>query len=169
MSQIELRTFTEEEYHTFFRQYQPDPMMDPSPFHYSYEQISRSYLYNHGGYRNNYVHFGIFQDNVPVGSFQLKRIDPEKRQCEFGIILRDETVKNKGIGSEAIRYGMEIAKDRYHLKRIIGDTMGRNTRMIHVFEKMGFTLIETVPEAYEMPDGTKEDRHVYAKLLTEDI
>ena len=165
---IELRSFTEEEYHTFFRQYRPDPLMDPSPFRYNREQISRSYAYNHGGYRKDYVHLGIFLDNEPVGSFQLKRIDQEKKQCEFGIILKNDSVKNRGIGTEAIRLGMELARDKYQMKKMIGDTMGRNKRMMRVFEKLGFTWYETVPEAFEMPDGTKEDRYVYIALLTED-
>lgn len=168
MSRIELRTFTEEEYHAFFRNYQSDPLMDPSPFRYNREQISRSYAYNHGGYRENYVHLGIFLDDEPVGSFQLKRMDPEKKQCEFGIILRDDSVKNKGIGTEAIRAGLRIARDRYGMETVIGDTMGRNKRMMRVFEKLGFTLTETVPGAFELPDGSREDRYVYTKQLKED-
>lgn len=168
MEHIELRTFTEEEYHTFFRLYQPDRMMDLSPFRYNYEQISRSYIYNHGGYRENYEHFGIFLNHEPIGSFQLKRIDLQKKQCEFGIILRDDSVKNKGIGTEAIRQGMEIAKNRYGIQRMIGDTMGRNKRMMHVFEKLGFSLVEKVPDAFDLPDGTKEDRFVYIKQISED-
>ena len=165
---IELRTFTEGEYHAFFRRYQPDPMMDSSPFRYNREQISRSYVYNHGGYRENYVHLGIFENNEPVGSFQLKRMDPEKSRCEFGIILRDDRVKNRGVGTEAIRQGMKLAKEKYGIQTIIGDTMGRNTRMMHVFEKLGFTLSEKVQDAFELPDGTKEDRYVYIKRLTEE-
>ena len=165
---IELRTFTEEEYHAFFRRYQPDPMMDLSPYRYNHEQISRSYIYNHGGYRENYEHLGVFLNHEPVGSFQLKRIDRQKKQCEFGIILRDDSVKNKGIGTEAIRLGMKHAVDQYGIRIFIGDTMGRNRRMMHVFEKLGFSLAETVPDAFELPDGTKEDRYVYIKKITED-
>ena len=168
MSRIELRTFTEAEYHAFFRRYQADPMMDPSPFRYNREQVSRSYAYNHGGYRENYVHLGIFLDDEPVGSFQLKRMDPEKKQCEFGIILREDSVKNKGIGTEAIREGLCIARDRYGMKTVIGDTMGRNPRMMHVFEKLGFVLTETVPGAFELPDGSREDRYVYSRQLKEE-
>ena len=168
MNRIELRTFTEAEYHTFFRRYQADPMMDPSPFRYNREQVSRSYAYNHGGYRENYVHLGIFLDNEPVGSFQLKRMDPEKKRCEFGIILRDDSVKNKGIGTEAIRAGLRIARDRYGMETMIGDTMGRNPRMMHVFEKLGFVLTETVPGAFKMPDGSREDRYVYSRQLKEE-
>ena len=168
LDRIELRTFTEEEYHAFFRRYQPDPMMDLSPYRYNHEQISRSYIYNHGGYRENYEHLGVFLNHEPVGSFQLKRIDRQKKQCEFGIILRDDSVKNKGIGTEAIRQGMNMAKTKYGVQIFIGDTMGRNKRMMHVFEKLGFSLAEKVPGAFDLPDGTKEDRYVYIKQLTEE-
>ena len=83
-------------------------------------------------------------------------MDPEKKTCEFGIILRDDSVKDRGIGTEAIRIGMKLARDRYGMISIIGDTMGRNKRMARVFEKLGFTLTETVPGAFELPDGTRE-------------
>ena len=145
-----------------------DPLMDPSPFHYNREQVSRSYLYNHGGFRSDYVHMGIFYDKIPVGSFQLKRMDPEKRSCEFGIILQNDSCKNRGIGTEAIRLGMEAARDLYGMKTLIGDTMGRNKRMIRVFEKLGFQLTEKIPASFELPDGQKEDRLVYRINLTED-
>ena len=164
---VELRSFTEKEYHQFFKGYESDPLMDPLPFVYNKEQISRSYAYNHGGYRENYAHFGIFLDGKPVGSFQLKRMDPVSKKCEFGIILQNDLVKNHGIGTEAIRLGLETARDRFGMKTVIGDTMGRNKRMIHVFEKLGFTLIETVPGSFELPGGIREDRLVFEKNLEE--
>ena len=167
MDRIELRPFTEKEYHAFFRRYRSDPITDPTPFVYNREQISRSYTYNYGGFRENYVHLGIFIRNDPVGAFQLKRMDPEKKQCEFGIILRDDSVKNRGIGTEAIRTGISLAHSRYHMNRIIGDTMGHNKRMIHIFEKLGFTLSETVPGAFELPDGMKDDRLIFILDLSE--
>ena len=168
MDGIQLRTFTEEEYHRFFRHYQSDPMMDPSPFRYNREQVSRSYAYNHNGYRTDYVHYGIFLDGKPVGSFQLKRMDCERKTCEFGIILQNDKVKNRGIGSAAIREAIRIARDEFGMETLVGDTMGRNSRMIHVFEKLGFRLTEKVPASFELPDGTKEDRLVYTKKLTEE-
>ena len=168
MNQIELRAFTEAEYHLFFRHYISDPLMDPSPFRYDREQVSRSYAYNHSGYRTDYVHFGIFLDGEPVGSFQLKRMDSLRKSCEFGIILQHDGVKNRGIGTEAIRLGMAIAREQYGITTIIGDTMGRNRRMIHVFEKLGFRLTETVPRAFEFSDGHREDRLVFTKQLMEE-
>ena len=168
MEKLELRAFEEEEYHAFFKHYVPDPMMDPSPFIYNREQISRSYLYNHGGYRPDYVHYGAFIGQKAVGSLQLKRIDLEKHSCEFGIILQNDEVKDQGIGTAAILELMLLARDQYGINLMIGDTMKRNKRMIRVFEKLGFELVETVPEAFALPDGQKEDRLVYHKHLREE-
>lgn len=168
MSLIELRTFTETEYHAFFRRYQADPLIDPFPFRYNREQVSRSYDYNHGGYRNDYEHFGIFADGEPVGSFQLKRIDRDRKKCEFGIILRDESVRNCGIGTETIRQAMKLAASKYQIETLIGETMGRNYRMMRVFEKLGFQLTERIPDAFELADGTRQDRLVYQKQITEE-
>ena len=167
MDRLELRTFTEEEYHEFFRNYVSDPLTGFSPFTYSREQVSRSYLYNHGGYRTDYVHYGAFLGPEPVGSLQIKRMDPEKRSCEFGIILRNDELKDRGIGTAAIRKLMDLARDQYGMETMIGDTMGCNRRMIRVFEKLGFKMIETVPEAFELPDGRREDRLVFQKNLRE--
>ena len=168
MMHLELRTFTEDEYHAFFRDYVSDPMAGDGPFYYNREQISRSYAYNHSGYRDHYAHYGIFLDGRPVGSFQLKRIDPVHQSCEFGIILQNDSVKNRGIGTEAIRAGIRIAQEQFGVRLIIGDTMGRNKRMIRVFEKLRFDHTETVRNAFELFDGSKEDRLVYTKTLTEE-
>lgn len=168
MREIVLRPFMPEEYHAFFRRYIPDPVTDPTPFTYNREQIERSYRYNYGGFQENYAHYGIFLDDEPVGSLQLKRMDPEKGTGEFGIILRDDGVKNQGIGTRAVLLAMAEARNRYHLKMLMGDTMGRNLRMIRVFEKTGFELQERIPDAFRLSDGSRQDRLVYRKKLMEE-
>ena len=165
---ITLSPFTEPEYHRFFRKYEQDPLMSSAPFKYDREQISNSYRYNYGGFRKGYAHYGIFLDGEPVGSFQLKRIDPEARSCEFGIILQSDRYKNRGIGTEAIRIGLGIARTEFNVKTVYGDTMGRNARMRRVFEKLGFELEETVENAFELPEGGYEDRLVWKKDLTDE-
>lgn len=159
--------FTEEQYHCFFRGYVPDPMMTEAPFRYNREQISNSYRYNYGGFQKGYAHYGIFLNGLPVGSFQLKRINPEKHTCEFGIILQNDRYKNRGIGTEAIRIGLEIARTEHDVQTVFGDTMGRNMRMRRVFEKLGFELCETVHQAFEVENGGYEDRLVWKKELEE--
>ena len=166
--EIELRAFTEEEYHEFFRGYEPDPAADPCPFTYDRDRITKSYAYNHSGVRKNYAHYGVFSDRRPVGSFQLKRIDSENRRCEFGIILQNERVRNRGIGTEAIRLGMAEARDRFGIRVFTGDTMAGNNRMQRVFEKIGFRLAETEKGGFRLPDGSAEDRLVYEIILSEE-
>ena len=165
LKKLELRKFSEDEYHAFFQGYQSDPMMGNNQFVYNKEQISRSYAYNHDKNREDYAHYGIFLDGIPIGSFQLKRIDRAKKCCEFGIILQNNDVKNCGIGTEAIRLGMKEAHDLFHMEKIYGDTMKRNLRMQRVFDKLDFHLIEVIPDAFELSDGSKEDRLVYEKTL----
>lgn len=164
MADIILRSFTEEEYHQFFRRYRPDPVMDPSPFHYSYEQISRVYRYNFGGFRKDYAEYGIFLDNRPVGSFQLKRIDADRKTCEFGIILQNDEMKNKGIGTRAIQIGIHTARRQYGMTSITGETLEHNHRMIHIFEKLGFTLAES----RSAPSASGGTILVYQLQLTEE-
>lgn len=169
MRQIELRAFTEEEYHVFFREYQPDLIMDPSssPFVYNYEQVSRSYRYNYGGFRDHYIHYGVFMDQRPVGSLQLKRINDKEKSCEIGIILQNESIKDLGIGTEAIRMAIQKAIHQLGLEYMIGDTLESNKRMIRVFEKLGFQLKERIPDAFRLSDGRKTGRLVYIKRITE--
>ena len=163
---IELRPYTEKEYQQFFQGYVADPLMEPMPFVYNRESVSRSYQYNYF-HRDHYAHFGIFNEQQePLGCFQLKRMDEEKRRCEFGIILQNDKVKDQGIGTLAILQGMEIARTRYNMTRIMGDTSSRNLRMKHIFEKLGFRLIETVPNAFLLDYNLPGDRLIYEKDLT---
>ena len=165
IQKITLSPFSEEDYHRFFRGYISDPLMTSVPFRYNYEQISNSYRYNYGGYQKGYAHYGIFLDDIPVGSFQLKRMDPEKQTCEFGIILQNDHYKNRGIGTEALRIGLDIARNQFHIRMVYGDTAGRNIRMQRVFQKLGFKLCETIPDAFEMADGSRDVRLVWKKEL----
>lgn len=163
---IIFRKPSEEEYHAFFRRYESDPVLDAHPFVYSREQVSRSYHYQYDLLRNDYRHYGIFLDHNLIGCFQLKRIDKVKRKCEFGIILRDRTVRGHGYGTQAVKEGMSIANKQFDVRYYSGDTMSLNIPMRKVFIKLGFALIETVPSAF-MIRGIAADRLIYQKDLEE--
>lgn len=156
---ITLRPFTRDEYHDFFRRYVADPIMDPRPYRYSFEHVDRNYDYDESR-RDLYPTFGIFTDDAAVGILSLKRIDKGAKRCEIGLIMADDTCKNRGYGTAAMRLGMEKAVQWYGVEHIWADTMGANTRMQHVLDKLGFHLMERVPQVYDMPGG-KQDRLVY--------
>ena len=106
-------------------------------------------------------------DQRPVGSLQLKRINDKEKSCEIGIILQNESIKDLGIGTEAIRMAIQKAVHQLGLEYMIGDTLESNKRMIRVFEKLGFQLKERIPDAFRLSDGRKTGRLVYIKRITE--
>lgn len=147
---VTLRPFTREEYHVFYQDYVADPIMDPNVYHYSREYVDRCYDYNLSR-QSWYPIFGIFtEDGECVGTLSLKRIDPQEKRCEIGIMLRDDTCKNRGYGTQALRQAIQIARDVYHVEHIYADTMGSNTRMQHIFDKLGFRFIGRTHDVYNM-------------------
>ena len=165
MPEVTLRPASEAEYHLFFRGYQSDPLIDSHPFVYSREMVSRSYQYNYSGIQKGYAHYGIFCGDQMIGCFQLKRMNFEKKSCEFGIILQNDSLKGKGYGTQAVILGICEAKDHFKIRYLIADTMSINFAMRRIFDKLGFDLTETVPNAYQLSDGSMADRLVYQKDL----
>lgn len=159
MTNVILRPFTRAEYHLFFQQYVPDPLMDPHPYRYQATHVDHQFDYDESR-KEWYPTFGIFADEKPVGILSLKRIDKTERKCEIGLMMANDTYKNQGYGTQAMLLGIQLAAAHYDVHHIRADTMGRNTRMQHILEKLGFMLIERVPMIYDMPAG-KDDRLVY--------
>lgn len=147
---IELRSFTRENWHEFWRRYVADPIMDPNPYNYVKERVEESF--NKNIERDSwYPSFGIFLKNGnPIGLMSLKRIDYEKSRCELSIILVDNSVKGKGYGTEAVSLLINYAFNDLGLNRIYADTMGTNYSMQRIFKKMGFQLIEKIESYYDM-------------------
>lgn len=156
---IILRPFTRWEYHDFFQRYVPDPMMHPRPYHYQHEHVDCCFAYDESR-RDWYPTFGIFADGTAVGALSLKRIDQETQKCEIGLMMVDDNCKNHGYGTAAMKLGMQKAVEDYGVLHIWADTMGANTRMQHILDKLGFRLVERITNAYDMPNG-KQDRLVY--------
>lgn len=156
---IILRPFTRWEYHDFFQRYVPDPVMDPRPYHYQHEHVDRCFAYDESR-RDWYPTFGIFAEGVAIGILSLKRIDHETQKCEIGLMMVDDSCKNHGYGTVAMKLGMQKAVDDYGVLHIWADTMDSNTRMQHILDKLGFCLVERITNAYDMPNG-KQDRLVY--------
>lgn len=159
MTQVDLRPFTREEYHEFFRGYVPDPLMDPHPYHYQKTHVDRNFEYDEAR-RSWYPTFGIFASDAIVGTLSLKRIDHAAQKCEIGLMMMNDACKNQGFGTAAMRLAMQMAQTEYGMKSIWADTMGSNTRMQHILEKLGFQLVERIENVYDMPHG-KEARLVY--------
>ncbi|MCL2670461.1 MAG: GNAT family N-acetyltransferase [Clostridiales bacterium] len=149
-----LRGMQNEEWHAFWRGFQPDAIAHPEP--YAYHEARCEKMFEHTVERATwYPTFGIFLKGTgePIGTIQLKRIIPKKHQCEFGIMLRDDSVKGKGYGSEAAATIFPFAFSHYGLKRIYADTFGTNKRMQHLLPKWGFRYISTYRRHFKTSRG----------------
>lgn len=68
-------------------------------------------------------------DGNPIGELSFKRINREKNQCEFGIVLANDNYKGLGYGTEAIKLAIDYVFNTLKLKYIYADTMGSNFKI----------------------------------------
>ena len=87
------------------------------------------------------VHLVILMGNEPIGEVILKNIDRIGRHCTLSIHMKNDSVKNRGFGTEAERLAIIYAIEKLELKTIFADTLINNKRSQHVLEKNGFQKI----------------------------
>lgn len=85
--------------------------------------------------------FAIMLDGKLIGELQLKQINREKAECTLSIHMQNDTVKEKGYGTQAEQLAVKYAFDEMGMVAVNADTIMKNTRSQHVLEKVGFHLI----------------------------
>lgn len=80
-------------------------------------------------------------EGKPIGELQLKQINLEKAECTLSIHMQNDTVKEKGYGTQAERLAVKYAFDELGMVAVNADTITKNTRSQHVLEKAGFHFI----------------------------
>lgn len=128
----------------FFKGFKTDPALferydDTCEYVYSYSKAEAYYekLMN----SNDKIEFAIICDGLVAGSIKLKHIDEEKRTCELGIHLTNDSFKGKGIGSREECLALEYAFNTMEMQTVFAKTLKKNTRSQHVLEKNGFRYI----------------------------
>ena len=81
-------------------------------------------------------------DGKPVGEIALKHMDEKIKQGELSIHLQNDTVKNKGYGTQAERLILEYAFQTLGMNAVIAGSVLKNTRSRHTLEKVGFQETE---------------------------
>ena len=134
---ISLNTYTIEQCHKFYQCYISDPTMTDKPHHYRKEDVDK-YFNTRITDDSRYL-FAINLEGKTIGEIQLKYIDHINKTGTLSIVLSDDTVKNKGYGTEAQRLLINYAFLERGFKKILADTVRRNDRSKHVLKKLGFT------------------------------
>ena len=143
MKEITLCIMTRELCHQFFREHESDPAVyaDESqfkPYVYSEDTANRFYERKQVSGRLELV---AMMDGRTIGHVQLKNINEEKRECEFGFHMQNDSVKGLGYGTQIARLALEYAFANLEMDAVYAYTISRNTRSQHVLEKVGFRYI----------------------------
>ena len=132
---ISLTPMDRELYHRFFREFETDPMMGQTE-QYVYDQAKVDVLYKKDQASDKVV-LMVIRDGEPIGSVKLKHIDTEKRSCELGIHMQNDSVKGKGYGTRAEELALKYAFGVLGMELVYAETLIGNTRSQHVLEKVG--------------------------------
>jgi RimJ/RimL family protein N-acetyltransferase len=86
------------------------------------------------------IQFGILnKQDIPIGTFVLRDIDPYHRLAEVGAGIGDLAYWGGGYGSDAMLLIVEYGFEWLNLRRLFLTTRGDNLRAQHQVEKCGFT------------------------------
>lgn len=94
-------------------------------------------------------------DNKKIGCVYIQKIDMDKKEGEFGILIGEESYTGGGRGTESAKLINEYAFDKVGLKRIYLRVLKDNERARRAYEKVGFE-IEDYEEKLDI-DGMETD------------
>lgn len=144
---VELIKMTRELFHELYRGFEYDPIMFADAAEY---EKYRNYEYNpdkvdaHFDRRSSEVDrlsFAVMFDGSVIGEVVLKHIDLNAKRCELGIHLINDSVKNKGRGTEAERLAIRYAFEELGMEAVYADSLVKNARSRHIMEKLGFEFL----------------------------
>lgn len=142
---IELLPMTRARMHELYRKFafDPDTFMDMELFeeykHYVYDPQKVDARFERRKSEGNNRFFAIMLSGAVIGEVSLRHIDAVKKECELGIHLQNDSVKNRGYGTQAERLAIRYAFDELGMDRILANSIVKNTRSQHVLKKLGFT------------------------------
>lgn len=137
---IRLTEMTKELAREYYQHFELDPdlfedMSKFGPYQYSIEKCDETVARYQ---RLGRVFLAILLDDRPIGEIVLKNIDHENKCCTMGIHLQNDSVKNRGYGTQAEILAIEYAFYNLGFKTVYADAIHKNKRSQHVLQKVGF-------------------------------
>jgi DNA-binding MarR family transcriptional regulator/L-amino acid N-acyltransferase YncA len=106
------------------------------------------------------------QDGEVVGGFYLRpNYSGLSNHIANAAYMIRATYQGKGIGSLLIKASLHLAKDLQFKAMQFNMVLSKNARAVQLYEKLGFTIIGTIPEAVRTPDGSYQDGFVMHRKL----
>ncbi len=107
--------------------------------------LIREYLKNarQDIYEAKQLRLAICRQNTfkPVGLVDLFDFDPKNNRAGIGILIKDETHRNSGIGSETLALLIDYAFHRLDLHQLYANIDTQNSASLKLFANFGFVQI----------------------------
>lgn len=85
--------------------------------------------------------FFISADGTYVGVTYFHSINDAEGTADWGIYLRGDAIRGKGVGRKAMQLALGYAERILHLRRLMLDVHRDNARALRLYESMGFRRI----------------------------
>ena len=77
----------------------------------------------------------------------------------------DEAVRGQHIGEALVKDSLEQGRRLGFRALQFNAVVATNARALHLYDKLGFVRLGTIPAIYEMPDGSFQDIILFYHLL----
>jgi ribosomal-protein-alanine N-acetyltransferase len=103
--------------------------------------------------------FGIFlrEDGSHIGNIRIHSLGSEEHFGEIGILIGDRTYWGQGYATEAIALVVSFGRESLGVRRFGAGCRISNQGSVGAFQKVGFSIHETIKDGAKISDDVYED------------
>lgn len=101
-----------------------------------------------------------YDDFTPVGLIDLFEYDPKNNRAGIGIMIKDEDLRNTGIGSETLNLLINYSFKHLNLHQLFANIDATNEASKSLFTKFGFDFIG-IKKQWNLVGGVYKDEAMY--------
>lgn len=132
---------------TAFRKWAVDTYKD---YPISSEDILARYEVLREEYHGGFCAVVAVEDDRVLGHFIMRVIDENEHIVRFGYIIVNPNIRGRGTGTQMLRLGAELAKERFSAQKITLGVFDNNPSAYNCYNKVGFTQSQTIkPTTYK--------------------
>lgn len=159
-----LRLFKEEDEEELYRIFR-DVVETGSQFPYAYssmEEFRRQFFSSQAQ-----VYVCQTLDGEVAGGFYVRQnYSGRSSHIANAAYMMHETHRGKGVGTLLVKASLQIAKELGFRVMQFNMVLSQNTLAISLYQRLGFKIVGTLPEAVRNPDGSYQDGYVMQKKLS---
>ena len=105
-------------------------------------------------------------DGEVIGGFYLKaNFSGRSSHIANAAYMIRNTYRGKGVGSLLIKASLHLAKDLGLHAMQFNMVLSQNKLAVKLYERLGFNIVGTIPQAVRNPDGSFQDGYVMHRKL----